>query len=254
MREWSALPNDSSLPSRFRSKDRSAPTRYRAHSSASLADAEDHPLSLRRTVNDVVLAAVAGGYRSLLMQRGDDADRATLRSLVPVSTRHDDGQGVPDNRVSALLYELPVQLADPVERLDGGPRPDGRAEGIPHRRSRGDGDVDGGLVPPVLMGTLSRFTIRSMHRFGQRSLNTVTTNMPGPQFSLYCLGREMSEYRPFVPISHGLRVGTAILSYNGRLFFGVTGDYESVPEIEVLATETAATIERLLDRALVRLG
>ena len=230
------------------------PHRVWAHSSASLADVKTIRSAFGGTVNDVVLAAVAGGYRALLMQRGDDADRATLRSLVPVSTRHDDGQGVPDNRVSALLYELPVQLADPVERLEAvrdqmaGLKASHIVEAGEMVTSMGD------FVPPVLMGTLSRFTIRSMHRFGQRSLNTVTTNVPGPQFPLYCLGREMSEYRPFVPISHGLRVGTAILSYNGRLFFGVTGDYESVPEIEVLATETAATIERLLDRALVRLG
>jgi len=112
----------------------------------------------------------------------------------------------------------------------------------------------GDLVLPLLMGTLTRFTIHSMHRFGQRSLNTVTTNVPGPQVPLYCLGHEMSEYRPFVPISHGLRVGTAILSYNGRLFFGVTGDYESVPEVEVLAAEAESTIDTLFDRALVRLG
>ena len=106
----------------------------------------------------------------------------------------------------------------------------------------------------MVVGSLSRLTIRSMRRFGQRSLNTVTTNVPGPQVPLYCLGHELAEYRPFVPISHGLRVGTAILSYNGRLFFGVTGDYESMPEVEVVATETATTIERLLDRARDRLG
>ena len=69
-------------------------------------------------MNDVVLAAVSGGYRALLLRRGDNADRAVVRSLVPVSTRHDDGQGVADNRVSALLYELPVRIADPVERLE----------------------------------------------------------------------------------------------------------------------------------------
>ena len=76
--------------------------------------------------------------------------------------------------------------------------------------------------------------------------------MPGPQVPLYCLGREMLEYRPFVPISHGMRVGTAILSYNGRLFFGVTGD-QGVEDVGVLATEAAASLEDLHGRALVRL-
>ena len=83
----------------------------------------------------------------------------------------------------------------------------------------------GNLAPPFAASYFSRIAIHSMHRFGQRSLNTVTTNVPGPKFPLYCLGHEMLEYLPFAPISHGLRVGTAILSYNGNVFFGVTGDY-----------------------------
>jgi len=230
------------------------PHRVWAHSSASLADVKTIRSAFGGTVNDVVLAAVAGGYRALLMARGDEADQAVVRSLVPVSTRHDDGHGVPDNRVSALLYELPVGLADPVERLEAVRTQMTRLKGS-HIVEAGEMVTSAGdLVLPLLMGTLTRFTIHSMHRFGQRSLNTVTTNVPGPQVPLYCLGHEMSEYRPFVPISHGLRVGTAILSYNGRLFFGVTGDYESVPEVEVLAAEAASTIEALSDLALVRLG
>ena len=62
----------------------------------------------------------------------------------------------------------------------------------------------------------------------------------------------MLEYRPFVPISHGVRVSTAILSYNGRLFFGITGDYATAPDVEVLALATSAGIEELLERALSR--
>jgi len=93
-----------------------------------------------------------------------------------------------------------------------------------------------------------------MHRFGQQSLNTVTTNVPGPQVPLYCLGHLMTEYRPFVPISHGLRVGTAILSYNGTLFFGVTGDFGTMPDVSVLADATSAGVGELHDRALGALG
>ena len=110
------------------------------------------------------------------------------------------------------------------------------------------------LAPPLVLGLVSRTVMRSTRRFGQQSLNTVTTNVPGPQFPLYCLGHEMSEYRPFVPISHGLRVGTAILSYNGQLFFGITGDYRTVPEVRLLAESTAAGVAHLHDRALEALG
>ena len=230
------------------------PHRVWAHSSASVADVETIRSAFGGTMNDVVLAAVSGGYRALLMERGDNADRAVVRSLVPVSTRHDDGHGVPDNRVSALLYELPVQIADPVERLEA-VRDEMTKLKASHISEAGEAVTTiGNLAPPMVVGPVSRMAIRAMHLFGQRSLNTVTTNVPGPQFPLYCLGHEMLEYRPFVPISHGLRVGTAILSYNGNLFFGVTGDQGTMPDVGVLATAVASGIEDLHDRALLRLG
>ncbi|HYA67320.1 MAG TPA: WS/DGAT domain-containing protein, partial [Acidimicrobiales bacterium] len=220
--------------------------------SASLADVQAIRAVFAGTINDVVLAAVSGGYRGLLFPRGEDADRAIVRSLVPVSTRHDDGAGGSGNRASALLYNLPVQIADPVERLEIVHEQMTELKAS-HMAEAGEAvTAIGNLAPPMVVGPLSRMVIRAIHRLPQRSVNTVTTNVPGPQFPLYCLGREMLEYRPFVPISHGVRVSTAILSYNGRLFFGVTGDYATAPDVHVLASATSAGIEQLLERALAR--
>ncbi len=225
------------------------PHRSWAHASASLADVKTIRSAFGGTVNDVVMAAVTGGYRALLSERGDNLERAVVRSLVPVSTRRTDSQGVPDNRVSALLYELPIGVADPVERLEAVRQQMTKLKSS-HIPEAGEVVTSiGNLAPPMLVGPLSRVGVRLARRFGQRSLNTVTTNVPGPQVPLYCLGHEMLEYRPFVPIGHGLRVGTAILSYNGGLFFGVTGDYETVPDVDVVATAAAAGIEELLNRA-----
>jgi diacylglycerol O-acyltransferase / wax synthase len=229
------------------------PDRAWAHSSADLAEVKTIGRVFGATVNDVALATVAGGYRALLVEHGDDPDDAVLRSLVPVSTRHEDGRGVPDNRVSALLCELPVHVADPVDRLEvvrdrmATLKATHMAEASEAVTTLMD------LAPPMVLGFASRLAIHSMHRFGQQSLDTVTTNVPGPDVPLYCLGREMLDYRPFVPISHGPRVGTAILSYNGRLFFGVTGD-ATVPDVGVLATEAAVGIGELHDRARHRAG
>ncbi len=105
----------------------------------------------------------------------------------------------------------------------------------------------------MVVGALSRLAIRAMHQLSQRSVNTITTNVPGPQFPLYCLGREMLEYRPFVPISHGIRVSTGILSYNGRLQFGITGDYETAPDVDVIASGSSRGVEQLRERALAQL-
>ena len=225
------------------------PHRTWARSSASLADVRRIRSAFGGTINDVVLAAVSGGYRELLLSRGEDADRAQVRSLVPVSTRHDDGQGVPDNRVSTVLYDLPVHIADPVERLHVVHEQMNELKAS-HMAEAGEAVVSlGNLAPPMVVGPMSRMVIRAIHRLPQRQVNTITTNVPGPQFPLYCLGHEMLESHPFVPICHGIRVSTAILSYNGRLFFGITGDYETAPDVRVLAVAASTGIERLSARA-----
>jgi diacylglycerol O-acyltransferase len=201
-------------------------------------------------VNDVALAAVSGGYRALLLERGDPLDQAVVRSLVPVSTRRHGGRQLSDNQVSCLLYELPVGIADPVERLGVVQEQMAELESLHISEAGVVVTSIADFVPPMVMGLLGRLALRSARSFGQHSLNTVTTNVPGPQIPLYCLGHEMLEYRPFVPISHGLRVGVAILSYNGSLFFGATGDLETMPDIGVLARGASTEIDELLRRAL----
>lgn len=225
------------------------PHRSWAHSSVSLADVKAIRQAFAGTLNDVVLAAVSGGYRELLLARGEDADAAVVRTLVPVSVRSERAEGVLDNRVSALLCELPVHLADPVERLAYVRATMADLKGS-HMAEAGEALTTlGALAPPMLMGTGSRLATRLMHQLPQRSVNTVTTNVPGPQFPLYCLGREMLEYRPYVPISHGVRVGTAILSYNGNLAFGVTGDRDTAPDVGLLASAIATGVDELGQRA-----
>jgi WS/DGAT/MGAT family acyltransferase len=230
------------------------PHRVWAHSSASLDDVRVIRTAFGGTVNDVVLAAVSGGYRDLLLARGEDADHAVVRTAVPVSTRHDDGHGVPDNRVSTLLYDLPVDERDPVTRL-ARVREEMTARKASHQAEAGEVVTTlGDLLPPMIVAPVTRLVMRALHRVSQRTVNTITTNVPGPQFPLYCLGRRMLEYRPFVPIIHGIRVSTAILSYDGRLAFGVTGDGETAPDVDVVARGTSAAIVALRDRARARLA
>lgn len=228
------------------------PHRAWSHSEVSLAEVKEVRAAFGGTVNDVVLAVVAAGYRELLLWRGDDADRAEVTSMVPVSTRREDARGVPDNRVSMVLCELPVHLADPLERLRSVQEQMGEAKAS-HEADAGEvvtQAVD--LAPPMVVGPLSRLIIRALRRRPQRLIDTVTTNVPGPQFPLYCLGREMVSYLPYVPIYHGVRVGTAILSYNGKLAFGVTGDRTSVPDVHVMAGAFPAALDELRELAATR--
>jgi diacylglycerol O-acyltransferase / wax synthase len=197
------------------------------------------------TVNDVVLAAVTSGFRDLIVARGEDPDHVALRTLVPVSVRDETGRGVYDNRVSAIFLDLPVHIEDPLERLAA------VHEQMDHLKQSHETEAGealarlAGAMPPALMAQATYLVSRLVSRVPQRTMNTVTTNVPGPQFPLYAAGCEMLEYLPFVPLGPGIRIGVAILSYNGQLHFGITGDYDTAPDIGVLADGIDAAVATL---------
>ncbi len=221
------------------------PHRRWTYAGASLADVRTIRRALGGTVNDVVLAAVTSGFRDLILARGEDPDQVALRTLVPVSVRDETDHGVYDNRVSAIFLDLPVQVEDPLECLAAVHEEMDRLKQS-HEAEAGRALTQlAGAVPPALMAQGTRLAARLVSKVPQRTMNTVTTNVPGPQFPLYFAGREMLDYIPYVPIGPGVRIAVAILSYNGRLQFAVTGDYDTTPDIGVLAEGIDAAIATL---------
>jgi WS/DGAT/MGAT family acyltransferase len=211
---------------------------------ARLHDVKEIREGLGGTVNDVVLAVIAGGFRALLDSRGERVD-GPLRSLVPVSLRPRDAAGPADNRVSAIFADLPVDLADPVARLH---RVAAQMSHLKHTNEAVAGEAltaFGGVVPELLLSWSGRVATRTP----QRNVVTVTTNVPGPQHSLYFSTRRMLEVFPYVPLAGHVRVGVAIYSYDGGLGFGVTGDYDTAPDIGVLCAGIEREVDRLLAAA-----
>ena len=200
--------------------------------------------ALGGTVNDVVLTAIAGGFRDLLDSRGERTDRV-VRTLVPVSVRSAQEQGEYNNRVSAIFAELPVGIADPVERLAAVRN---QMEHLKHSHEAVAGDVLVGLsgFAPAMLLALG---LRTATHVPQRNVNTVTTNVPGPQRPLYAAGRRMLECLPYVPLAGHVRVGVAIFSYNGALSFGVTGDYDRAADIDVLCRGVERAMAELAHEA-----
>lgn len=185
------------------------------------------------TVNDVVLSAVTSGFRDLLRSRGEVLDDVVIRTLVPVSVRGSDDHSY-NNQVSGMIAELPVGIADPLERLAAIRE---QMAALKESNQAAAGSAVFGMAefaPPVLLSLGLRSVANVMRRMPQRSVNTVTTNVPGPQIPLYACGREMLDYFPYVPLSQGVRTGVAIMSYNGKVTFGVTGDWDTVPDLTVL--------------------
>src|SRR5581483_2504781 len=199
---------------------------------APLDDVKAVRRALGGTVNDVIVAVVTGGLRTLLLSRGESAAGHVVRTLVPVSVRNEDEHGAFDNRVSAMVADLPLAVADPVERLRA-VRAQMEQLKASHQTLAGQGVTAlGELAPSAALAFAERASMQVLRRLPQHTLNAVVTNVPGPQFPLFLGGREMLEYLPFVPIVYGMRIGVAIVSYNGRLAFGLTGDYDSVPDLD----------------------
>ena len=179
----------------------------------------------------MVLAAVTAGFRRLLLSRGELPAEHAVRTLVPVSIRPPGTEDVRGNQVSLLLAELPVQLADPEERLVAV-----RAEltrlKAEHEAEAGAAVLDLAGLEPFLVSALP---VRMAAHLPQRSVVTVTTNVPGPREPLYALGRRLLEIVPYVPIASTLRFGVAIFSYCGQLTVGVTGDFDGAADVWTLA-------------------
>jgi diacylglycerol O-acyltransferase len=194
------------------------------------------------TVNDVVLAAVTRGFRDLLAGRGQLAEGQVVRTLVPVSVRSQSEKGDLNNKVSAVLVNLPVGESDPGKRVAVlREQMDDLKES---RQAVGAQALTelAGFAAPTLLALGSRLGFR----FPQPVMQTTTTNVPGPRFPLYLLGHRMVEIHPYVPIGNNMRTSIGIFSYLDQLNFGITADMDAVPDIGVLSGGIRAGIDELL--------
>ncbi|HYH54376.1 MAG TPA: wax ester/triacylglycerol synthase family O-acyltransferase [Solirubrobacterales bacterium] len=190
------------------------------------------------TVNDVILSIVTGGIGKYLRARGHDTTDLELRAMVPVSVRAAEEHGALGNRISAMMAPLPVWCEDPVERL--------------HLLTEEMGDLktSGQAVGAEILTKLTDFapsTIASQAarlQPAQRFFNLVVTNVPGPQFPLYVLGRKMESIFPLVPLARRQALCVGIMSYNGQVNFGLVGDYDAMADLDSFALDLeAATLE-----------
>jgi diacylglycerol O-acyltransferase / wax synthase len=199
--------------------------------------------ALGGTVNDVVLAVVTGALREWLRGRGVRTEGLELRAQVPVSIRAEDERGHLGNRILAVRAPLPVYIDDPVIRLRSATE---AMQGVKQSKQALGAEVISGLerfAPPTLLAQASRLN------FSTRLFNLIVTNVPGPQFPLYLLGREMEQLVPiaFLPEDHALAI--AIMSYNGNVDFGLLGDYDAMPDLDFVGQSIKGSLGELLRAA-----
>jgi WS/DGAT/MGAT family acyltransferase len=215
---------------------------------AELADVKKVKNELGGTVNDVMLALVAGALRRHLRRRGVDTEGMELKAMVPVSVRGEEGRGALGNQVAAVMAPLPVGTDDAVARYQQ------IHQAMDEVKSSGQAvgaqvltDLTG-FAPPNIMSQASRMVV------GQRWFNLVVTNVPGPQLALYLMGREMQDIMPMVPLAPNQALGVAIMSYNGRINFGLVGDYDAMYDLDDLEDDFEAALAELAGAAGVKLS
>ena len=208
-----------------------------------LADLKLVKNTLGGTVNDVVLTVVAGGLRSWLRARGVRTEGLELRALVPVSVRSKDQHHDLGNRIVVMRGPLPIYVEDPVARL----RVVRQAmDGLKDSKQAVGAEVITGLealAPPTILAQASRL------QFSTRLFNLLVTNVPGPQFPLYVLGRELEDLFPVAFLPENQSLAVAVMSYNGRMDFGLLGDYDALPDLDELGDALKLSLEELVDAA-----
>jgi len=210
---------------------------------ASLVDLKRIKDSLGGTVNDAVLAAVAGALRRYLRNRGHSVEGMELRAMVPVSVRATEEQGQAGNRVAAMMVSLPLWCEDPAERMRlvtermGDLKSSRQAVGASVLTNLTD------FAPPTIAAQAARLQSR------QRFFNLVVTNVPGPQFPLYLLGRRMGRIFPMVPLAKNQALCVGVFSYDGQVNFGLIGDYDAMPDLDDFAADLAASLSELFEAA-----
>ena len=205
-----------------------------------LSDYKEVKNALGGTVNDVVLSVVAGALARWLRSRGVRTEGLEMRALVPVSVRTQDQRGTLGNQLTVMRGPLPVYINDPVARLQSVSRAmDGLKES---KQAVGAATLAAvnNLAPPTILAQASRLN------FSTRLFNLIVTNIPGPQVPLYVLGRKLDDLFPvaFLPENHALAI--AIMSYNGGIDYGLLGDYDALPDIDVVAAGIDDALQELL--------
>ncbi len=198
------------------------------------------------TVNDVVLATVAGALRAWLLTRGEPVTVATsLRAMVPVSVRPTGAVGDGGNRVSSYFVDLPVGEPDPLVRLH---QVSYAMSGVKESNQSMGADAIvaiSGFAPP----TLHALGARLSSTLSRRLFNLVVTNVPGPQFPLYAAGAEMLSVYPVVPLAKNQAVCIGLTSYNGGVFYGLNADRDAMPDVDVLAQLIGESLDELVEAA-----
>ena len=208
--------------------------------SLSLADIKAVRKAMGCSVNDVVLTIVTGAVREFLIRRAVSPEGMDFRVATPVSIRSEADRGRLGNRVSSWILRLPVGVDDPRKQL---------AE-IHETTQELKGSHEAAAVE--MIESVREFLPLDIQSMSKGSTNMFVTNVPGPQFPLYLLGAELRELYVHAPLIENLGLVIGVMSYNGKVCWGLVGDSDRVPDLGDFAALVPRAFERLAGVAGVR--
>jgi len=197
------------------------------------------------SVNDVILALVTATIRRYSELHGDRVKGRLFRMMVPVNLRGSDSPGELGNRISLVPVTVPLDIRNPVKLLAAVHK---RTEFLKRVHAPELVSLAGGLIgmfPTALQAAVGPIA----SQLPITPFNLVCTNVPGPQYPLYLLGHKMLHWYPYVPVGGEMAVNCAILSYDGKLYFGFSGDVHAAPDLRRLETLLKASFTELRDAA-----
>jgi WS/DGAT/MGAT family acyltransferase len=238
---WSARP-----PSETPINQRVGPHRAFDWLTLSLADMKAVRKGLDCTINDVVLTTVTGAMREFMLRRQVRPEGLDFRVQAPVSVRREEAHGRLGNQVSGWLIRLPLAESDSKKQL---------AEIRETTRKAKESKQALGIEMMVAVAEWTTSSLLSLaSQAASGAMNTIVTNVPGPQMPLYMVGAKQLAMFPQVPLMKGIGLGIALVSYNGLVCWGFNADYEMVPDLPVFPELIQASFERLAEAAGVELG
>jgi WS/DGAT/MGAT family acyltransferase len=200
------------------------------------------------TVNDVVLAIVTRALRRDLERRGAEVHGLEVKAFVPISVRPDEARGETGNQVAGMIVRLPVSCPDAGDCLQRIRRATAREKASGQAVGARSLTELAGFAPPTLLSQGARLAAL------QRFVNLVVTNVPGPQEPLEADGRRLVDLIPMVPVGRNLALSVGIVSYHGRMSFGLTADFDVVPDVESFAEDLEAALGEMAKTAGLPLG
>jgi WS/DGAT/MGAT family acyltransferase len=203
-----------------------------------LADVKAARRALDCTVNDVVMTAVTGAIRDFMIRRQARPEELDFRVSAPVNVRREADRGRLGNRVSTWVVPLPLGEPDPLRQL-----------AALRETTLALKDSNQARGTEVVLSILEGLSFNPPASIASRAINTIVTNVPGPQFPLYLLGAEMLECFPQAPLLENMGLTIGVLSYNGLMCFGFNADFDRIPDLADFVVLMQRSFERLFDAA-----